>query len=222
MPSPHTFPSFESFLNDGPRSPVTLCSSLRKPKKTKCMRRSNKNEEPVLLEKCLLYMFWHWSFQKDDPNLKKVFKTSCDHQLETRIVVVLDSFGNPSSGLFPHDVNPESWIEKKGFHDPNMLRVLDIYPHLVYNKKCGKNIGKSSSPMEPIGLLDRTPKPWKLRKAPYFPLRKPRGAPASRFLDVTSSRRPRWNFSPVARSNTIWWSKRRRGKRTEIHRGSLL
>jgi len=24
-----------------------------------------------------------------------------------------------------------------------------------------------------LGVLDRTPKPWKLRKPPYFPLRKP-------------------------------------------------
>lgn len=56
----------------------------------------------------------------------------------------------------------------------HMLRVLDIYPHLVYNQKYGKNVGKSSSPMEPRASGQETETVETAETAIFSPSKTPR------------------------------------------------
>lgn len=50
----------------------------------------------------------------------------------------------------------------------HMLRVLDIYPHLVYNQKYGQHVGKSSSPMEPRASGQETETVETVESATFF------------------------------------------------------
>lgn len=118
---------------------------FRKAQKTKCMRRTGSFRKMFVVHVLTLVLSKRWS-QFKQCVFKRVVTTSQKQELWLFWILL---------GILLRDYSPMMWIlnpesKKKDFMT-HMLRVLDIYPHLVYNKKYGKNLGKSSSPMEPRG-----------------------------------------------------------------------
>ena len=86
-------------------------------------------DEPVLLEKCLLYMFWHWSFQKDDPNLNNVFSNELWPPARNKNCGCSGFFWESFFGTIPPWC--ESWIlnRKKGISWP-ICSVYWTFTHI--------------------------------------------------------------------------------------------